>query len=396
MKGSSFFVGKVLIALCLVLVFAGPSVVYGAAAEPIKVGVVLSITGWGGFIGTPVKEAMTVIVDDFNKRGGVQGRQVELYFEDDKSIPTNAVIATTKLVRDMKVSVLTGPSITDSAMAMIPIVEREQRPFVLLGPAVNPFKKWVFNVTPNEFVNAGAVLEYAVRELGAKRIAVMHDVQNLGKMGMKAIEGDLPKYPGISIVITGEFEASDTSVIPQLTNIKAANPDVILLETSGGETAGVIAKNYRQLGMKTPVVTCPAVATREFLKVGGSAAEDGNWLLLTGKAMVADKLPSDDPWQRIYEPLKKLMKEKYGESKQLTLFHHSGHDAIQVVLEALKIARSDDPGAIRNALETLKFDGLLGPYACTSTDHRGVQIFNGVVSVVRNGEFVPYTKKGGK
>src|SRR5512139_179593 len=78
------------------------------AAEPIKIGVILSITGRGGFLGTPEKEAITAVVEEVNRKGGLFGRQIELYFEDDQSNPTNSAIAATKLIRDKKVCCLLG------------------------------------------------------------------------------------------------------------------------------------------------------------------------------------------------------------------------------------------------------------------------------------------------
>ena len=384
---------KVVLFLCVFCAltaagFGGPAV----AAEPVKVGVVLSITGWAGFIGTQMKEAMVAIIEDVNKKGGVRGRPVELYVEDDQSNPTSAVIATTKLVRDMKVSVLMGPSITDSGMAMIPIAEQEQVPFAVSGPVISPIKKWIFHVTPSDIVNSAAVLEYAVKGLGGKRIAVIHDTANFGMVGMKVFAADIGRYAGASIVIEEKFETSDTNVIPQLAKIKAANPDVLIIQTPGGQAA-VVAKNYKQLGMKTPVTGPPAVTTPEFLKLAGHIAEESNFTLLAGKITVAEKLPANDPWRKnLYEPFKKIMKEKYGDSKQITVFHSVAHDAIYIVMKALNAAGTDDRAAIRNALETTRYEGQMGPYACTPTDHRGITVFNGPAVVVRNGEFVPFGK----
>jgi branched-chain amino acid transport system substrate-binding protein len=386
---SSKAVLRIVLCFCLVCFMGASGMMKAAgAAEPIKVGVILSISGWAGFIGSPMKEAMVAIVEDTNKKGGIQGRPVELYIEDDKSNPTNAVIATTKLTRDIKVSVLMGPSITDSGMAMIPIAEQEQIPFAVSGPVISPLKKWVFHVTPSDLINSAAVIEYAVKGLGGKRIAVIHDTANFGMTGMKVFASEITKYPGSSIIIEEKFETSDTNVIPQLTKIKAANPDVLIVQSPGGQAA-IVAKNYKQLGMKTTVTGPPAITTPEFLKIAGNVAEESPWFLLTGKVMVAEKLPLTDPWRKnLYEPFKKIMQDKYG-NKPITVFQSVAHDAISIVLAALKAANSDDRAAIRNALETIKFEGQLGPYACSPTDHRGITVFNGPIVVVRNGDFVP-------
>jgi ABC-type branched-subunit amino acid transport system substrate-binding protein len=150
-------------------------------------------------------------------------------------------------------------------------------------------------------------------------------------------------------------------------------------------------KNYNQLGLKTLVTGPPAVATPEFLKIAGSIVEgNNNFVFLSGKIVVAEKLPLTDPWRKnLYEPFKKIMREKYG-PKPITVFHSVGRDAMEIVLKALSTAGSDDRAAIRNALETIKIEGQMGPYACSPTDHRGIIVQNGPGVVVKNGEYVPY------
>lgn len=392
MKCAKPFAHRLAIAVFLCLVFAIGVERPAIGAEPIKVGAVLSISGWAGFIGTPMKEAMTAIIEEAKKKGGIQGRPVELYIEDDKSNPTNAVIAMTKLCRDVKVSVVMGPATTDSGMAMIPIAEQQQVPFAVSGPVISPLKKWVFHVTPSDLVNSAAVLEYAVKDLGGRRMAVIHDTANFGMTGMKVFNSEISKYPGSSIVITEKFETTDTNVVPQLTKIKAANPDVLIVQAPGGQAA-IVAKNYKQLGMKMTVTGPPAVTTPEFLKIAGSVAEESPWILLGAKIMIAEKLPPGDPWRKnLYEPFKKLMREKYGETKPIMIFHSVGHDAARIVLEGLKAAGSDDRNAVRNALETIRYEGTMGPFACTPTDHRGITVYNGTPVVVRNGDYVLFGK----
>jgi branched-chain amino acid transport system substrate-binding protein len=380
---------KVTLAVCLFCapIALGPRGVQ--AAEPIRIGAVLSVTGWAGFMGTQQKEGMVAIVEDLNKKGGINGRQVEFLVEDDQSNPTNAVLGATKLVRDRKVSVLMGPSTTDAGMAMIPIAEQEQVPFAVSGPVISPLKKWVFHVTPSDIVNSAAVLEFAVKKLGGKRIAVIRDTANFGMTGMKVFRSEISKYPGSSIIIEEKFETTDTNVIPQLTKIKAANPDVLIIQSPGGQ-ASVVVKNFKQLGLKMSVTGPPAVATPEFLKIAGSLVDgDDDFIFLSGKIVVAEKLAPNDPWRKnLYEPFKKIMREKYG-PKPITVFTSVGHDAIQIVLKALAAAKSDDRAAIRNALETIKYEGQMGPYACSPTDHRGIIVQNGPGVMVKNGEWVP-------
>jgi branched-chain amino acid transport system substrate-binding protein len=380
----------VVLAVCLaffLFVFVGSP---ASAAEPIRIGVVGSVTGWAGFIGTPQKEALTALVDDVNRKGGIKGRQVQLFFEDDTSNPTNAVIAATKLVKDKKVVALLGPSTTDSGMAMMPAAEQEQVPYVCTGPVVSPFRKWVFFVGPGDVRGASLTLEYAAKTLGAKRIALLRDTSNFGLTGSKVINKELSGYPGVSIVIEEKFETSDTTMVPQLTKIKAATPDLLILYTTGSP-ASIIAKNYKQLGMTMKVFGSGGVGTPEFMKNAGTIAEESNWVVFSTKFAVADKLPPDSPFRRdVYDPFQKLLREKYGESKTVSIFHQASHDGLMAVLAALRLARTDDRAAIRDALEKVRIEGFFGPFACTSSDHQSAPRDPAILVTVKKGEFVPY------
>jgi branched-chain amino acid transport system substrate-binding protein len=353
---------------------------------------VVSITGWGGFIGTPEKEAMVAIAEEVNRKGGLLGRRLDLLVEDDQSNPTTAVIATTKLVRDAQVCMVLGPSITDSGMAMIPVLEKEEVPFAVSGPVITPLKRWVFNVTPNDIINSAQVLEYAVNGLGAKRIAVIHDTAKFGMTGWKVFQDEIKKYPGSSIVIEEQFSTTDTTVIPQLSKIKAIGPDVMIVQSPGAQAA-VVAKACKQLGMKVMVTGPPAVASPEFLKLVGPIAEEQGWVLLGDRIIVGDKLPANDPYRKnIYDPFKKLIKDKYGESKTLSVFHAVGRDGICIAIEALRAAGTDDRRAIRDALERVKVEAMMGNFAGAQDDHRGFSRSTAIPIVVKGNEYVPYGK----
>ena len=379
-----------LMCLCLVLCVVGGFLKPAQGTEPIKIGAVLSISGWGGFIGTPEKEAMVVVTEEVNRKGGVMGRPIELLVEDDQSNPTTAVIATTKLVRDEKVCMVVGPSITDSGMAMIPIVEKEEVPFPVSGPVITSYKKWVFNVTPNDIINSSQVLEYAVKGLGAKRIAVIHDTAKFGMTGWKVFQDETKKYPGVSIVIEEQFGTTDTTVVPQLSKIKAANPDIMIIQTPGAQAA-VVAKGCKQLGLKVQVTGPPAVTSPEFLKIAGPIAEENGWILIGDRILVGDKLPPDEPYRKnVYDPFKKLIRDKYGESRVLSVFHAVGHDGIRIAIAALQMAGSDDRAAIRNALEKVRYEGMLGNFAGSPDDHTGFQRSTAIPVIVKGNEYVPY------
>lgn len=363
------------------------------AAESIRIGTIFSITGWAGFIGTPQKEFFTAMIEDINSKGGIKGRPLELYYEDDKSVPTNAVIAVTKLIKDKKVLAIVGTSTSDSALAIVPTCEKEKIPFINSGPAKVPFKKWIFSCGPGDVRGAIHVIDYAVKDLGAKRIALLNSSDAYGMLGQNVIKSQIREYRGVSIVRHERFEITDTNMIPQLMKIKASDPDLIIVYTTGA-AAAVIAKNYKQLGMTDQVLGSNAITMPDFVKVAGDIAAESKWIFLSQPMMIAEKMSPDDPFRtKVYDPVKKMMQAKYGPSTQITLFHGSSYDAIAGIAEAIKIADKIDRDSIRDALEKVKVDGFLGTFAPTEKDHQAAPVDPMRPMVFKNGEWFPYMKK---
>ena len=350
------------------------------------------MTGMGGFLGTAEKMAITVAVDEVNHQGGLFGRQIELYFEDDQSNPTNATIATPKLIRDEKVCCIIGGSTVEACMAMIPICEGEGVPQVPMAPLSIPLKKWIFLVPLTDYFLSEKMVAFTVKELGARKVALFHDSGTYGLMGAQGVKDHARKY-GANIIIEEQCEFADTSMIPQLTRIKVAKPDVIIL-FAPAPTAAVIAKNTQQLAMKTRVVTGGGVPSKEFPKLAGKVIENGRWIPFGCMDLYAEQLPPDDPFRKnLYDPLFKAIKAKYGENTEWDGFFRNGIDNIRIVIEALKIAKTDDRAALRDALEKVKYNGFLGNFAYSPTDHQGTTGETFVPIIIKDGKYWSYKKK---
>jgi branched-chain amino acid transport system substrate-binding protein len=374
------------------LVTLGAAAKPAAAAEPIKIGAVFSVTGWAGPMGTPAKEAVEIATDEINKKGGVLGRNLEVYYEDDQSNPTNSAIAATKLIRDRNVCILLGSSLTVFTMPMVPVVEREQITLMAFGAGhelTSPIKKWVFRIPMTDYRVSPIMLKFATEVLEAKKLALLHSTDSSGTMGAKGVVDTVANY-GASVIITERFEPADTNMVPQLTRIKAANPDAIILYTSAAPAA-VIAKNYQQLGMKTPVVASHGVPSQEFLNIAGKIAEAAHWAIVSPKVFYAWSLPPDDPYRKnVFDPFVKTLKERFG--KEITGFHANGYDALYMVAQALTIAGTDDRAAVRDAMEKVKYKGLLASWNYTPTDHDGQNGEELYPLMVKDGKWYPYKK----
>src|SRR5882757_1732776 len=134
-------------------VSAGALAVSGPAGAQgtIKIGTVLSVTGPASFLGDPEDKTLKLYVDKINAAGGVAGKKIELVVYDDGGDANKARTFATRLVEDDKVVAMVGGSTTGTTMAMIPVFEEAQVPFISLGGAieiVDPVRKYVFK-TPH-------------------------------------------------------------------------------------------------------------------------------------------------------------------------------------------------------------------------------------------------------
>ncbi len=360
------------------------------AAEPIKIGAVLCKTGFAGFIGTPQSEAIEAVVNRVNHKGGILGRQVELIIEDDQSTPSNAPVAATKLIRDKNVCAVIGSTLSAQCMAMLPVFEREKVPNASLGAGpeiTNPIRKWVFRIPLTDFRMAPVMLDYTKKKFAAKKVALLHSVDASAVMAAEGFRQYAPKL-GMEFVAIESFDPKDTNMIPQLTKIKTAQPEVILLYTSGA-SAIVIAKNYRQLQMKEPVVASHGCVSLEFLKQAPDYIYP-TWTIFSPKGVVAEKLPADDSYRKnVYEPFVRDLKEKFGPDKKFDAWGGVAHDGIKLVLEALKLAGTDERSKLRDAMEKTQFNGFIADFKYSPTDHDGLAVINMVPVTIKEGAYWP-------
>src|SRR5476649_2000700 len=142
---------------CLSLLIAGAAAIAvamagsDASAQSIKIGSVVSATGPASFLGAPEDKTLHMYVDKINAEGGVAGRKIELVIYDDGGDASKARTFATRLIEDDKVIAMVGGSTTGTTMAMIPVFEEAQVPFISLGGAieiVDPVHKYVFK-TPH-------------------------------------------------------------------------------------------------------------------------------------------------------------------------------------------------------------------------------------------------------
>jgi branched-chain amino acid transport system substrate-binding protein len=360
--------------------------------EAIKIGAFFALSGPNAPIGTPTKLVAEMVVDQINKAGGINGRKIEMVMGDTESDPAKAATIAKKFIHTDKVAAIIGPTSTGEGMNVKKIVEEAGIPtFMTVGgdPVIMGGKfgayTYVFK-SPQRSSTAVEKLYGHLKEKKLTKVALLTASDPFGKDGAKWLEDLAPKY-GLTLVSMESFGPKDIDMTAQLTKVKNANPQAIVVWTIGPAGA-IVAKNKAQLGIKIPLFQCHGQPGPEYIQLAGKASE-GDAMPAT-KLMAAAQLPDKDPQKPVIQEFIKLYQDQYKYDKQFPLNTHSGYawDAIYIVTNAMKKAGTD-PKALRAAIEGTKgYVGVSGIYNITPEDHNGLGVDSMVMVQVKNGKFV--------
>lgn len=342
---------RVLSILIIVAVLAGLA---GPAAaqtkSPYVLGAVLSLSGPVAANGVPTKDGIQVAVEEINGAGGIDGHPIEVLFEDDQSKPDQAVILANKLITQNRALMLLGASFGSTTNAIATVAEKQKVP--QLTPTA--WTKEDLRALPYtfyfiaDFVSVvDRMLDLITRELKVKRIGILRLSREYGQIGSEAFHRLKGKY-GVEIVREERGNDPDTDFTPQLTNIRAAKPDV-LISWFANPAGAISIKNARQLGMTIPIIGPVSMATRPTITVGGPAAEG---------TIIQSFIAADDPLPR-QRHFVELYRAKRGKLPEV--FESMGYDLVRVAAAALRKVGADRPDAakLRDALETTQYEGTM-------------------------------------
>jgi len=363
------------------------------AAEPIKLGAFFALSGPTADVGTPTKLVAEMVVDQINKAGGINCRPIELIIADTGSDPAKAASIAKKFIFTDKVAAIIGPTSTAEGMNVKKIVEEASVPtFMTVGgdPVIMGGEKlgsfnYVFK-SPQRSSTAVKKLFGYLKDKKLTKVGLLTASDAFGKDGLVWLEKLAPDF-GISFVAKESFGPSDTDMTAQLTKIKNADPQALVVWTIGPAGA-IVAKNKAQLGIKVPLSQCHGQPDPKYIELAGKASE-GDRMPAT-KLMAAAQLPDSDPQKKVIQEFIRLYKDVYHYDNQFPINTHSGYawDAIYIVTNAMKKAGTD-PKALRNAIEqTQGYVGVSGIYNLTPEDHNGLGVDSMVMVQVKDGKFV--------
>ncbi|GLR62617.1 ABC transporter substrate-binding protein [Marinospirillum insulare] len=355
------------------------------AAEPIKIGSFLSVTGPASFLGDPELKTLELYVERINAVGGVIGRPLELVHYDDAGDASAARNFASRLVRSDRVDIIVGGSTTGATMAAVPLIEQARMPFISLAGAVvitDPVKKWVFKTPQSDRAAAERVLQ-DMKSHGITKIGLISGTGGFGRSGREQTLALVGKM-GMEIVADVTYSPSDTDMTAQLTRIRNTPGVEAVFNFGFGQSPAIVTRNYAQLGIDLPFYQSHGVASDRFLDLLGDAGE--GLRLPASPLLVPDSLPNSDPQKAVVTSYKKLYEERW--NMQVSTFGGYAHDGLMLAVEAIEKAGSTDREAVRKALESIQgYVGVTGVFNMSSTDHNGLSADSFRILEVKNGKW---------
>jgi branched-chain amino acid transport system substrate-binding protein len=354
MKTRSFLMILIFM-LLLAIVFSNPAT--STAAGPIKIGAIYNLTGGMASLDVPAANGAKLAVKEINAAGGVLGRDLELVMYDGKTDAATIGNAATQLVESDKAVIMIGFTDSDMTLAAAPIAAKAGIVFLTSG-ATSPrlpeqVPEYLYMACFGDNVQAAAGAEYAFNTLKAGTSYLLIDKGMEYTLGLGKYFKERFTELGGKIVLEDTYQTGDKDYSAQITKLKRLGtlPDILYI-AAGPDEVGVIVKQFRDAGIEKPIFGGDGDDTPLLVQIAGKGAD--NTYFSTHSLM--------DP-QLGTDAVKMFIAAYQAEYKNPpeNAFAGLGYDTVKLLADAIKRAGSDDPKAIREALQqTTNLAGVTG------------------------------------
>ena len=322
-----------------------------AGSDKVRIGVFMSITGSAASFGVSSVNGIKMATDEINAAGGINGKQVELLVQDDRSDAPEAATIVTKFVTQDQVHAVIGEVASSRSIAAAPIAQNAKIPMLTpssTNPDVTKKGDFIFRSCFIDPYQGAAIAQFAAKTLGAKTAAIMIDRKNDYSTGLeKPITETFVKFGG-KMVATTSYQEGDQDFNAQLTSLKGANPEVIFVPGYYNDV-GLIAKQARDKGITVPLIGGDGWDSEQLYKIGGTAL---NGSYFSNHYSPFDTEPKVQKFVNDY-------KSRYHSTPDALAA--TAYDAANIMFDAIKRAKSLSGPDIRDALAaTNAFPGVTG------------------------------------
>jgi branched-chain amino acid transport system substrate-binding protein len=345
-----------------------------APSNEILIGHFASLTGDTANFGNSAEKGVRLALAEINAAGGVAGKQVRVITADTASKQEETQSMVTKLITQDNVIAVIGEVASSLSLVAADVAMRNHTPMVSpasTNPKVTQKGKYIFRICFIDPFQGEVMAKFAREKLKAKTAAILRDAQQQYSVGLadffkKAFEGS-----GGKVIVDTSYVTKDVDFKGQLTDIKGKNPDVIFVPGYYNEV-GLIARQARSLGLKQPLLGGDGWESEDLAKIAGKAI-DGSYY---SNHFAPD---TKDPHAQHFL---KSFKQKYGSAPDAMAA--LGYDALYVIVDSLKRAKSVTREDLRDAIEQTKgYNGITGKISINE-EHNAVK--SAVVLRMENGE----------
>lgn len=318
----------------------------GKEAPTLKIGIAGPMTGDQSKMGMDFRNGVQLAVEEWNAKGGVLGKPVQMLVEDDQRDPKQAVSVANKLVQSGVVGVI--GHFNSSCSIPASRVYAEARIPMITPASTNPQLTdqglpMVFRVCGRDDQQGKVSADFAVEKLKTRRIAVLHDKTTYGQ----GLADEFKRALGgrAEVVYYGGIIQGDKDFRAVLTSMKAKKPDLYFF---GGiyPDAGLLAKQAKELGLTAPMLSGDGTIDAKFLEIAGPAAE-GTYLTFSPDP---EKIPTAKAFLEAYH-------QRFGPHGPYSIY---AYDATHVLLSAVREAGTTDGQKVSETIRARTHQGALG------------------------------------
>jgi branched-chain amino acid transport system substrate-binding protein len=345
--------------------------------ETLKIGVAGPMTGPEAKMGTDFRNAATLAVEEWNAKGGVLGKKIELAVGDDQSDPKQAVSVANKLVNEGVVAVV-GHFNSSCSIPASDVYSRAALPMITPG-STNPQltergHRSVFRVCGRDDQQGLVGAAFVTRKLNLKKVAVLHDKTTYGQ----GLAEEFRKNLGSAVQTTyfGGITKGDKDFKTVLTSVRQGGPELIFF---GGiyPEGGLLVKQAREINLSVPFMSGDGCIDPKFIEIAGAAAAEGTYLTFGPDP---NNIPAAKDFLAKY-------KARFGEPGPYSIY---AYDAVTVLLHAVVAAGTAKGDAVIGKLHSMEFPVSLG--ILRFTEKGDVSSAPYIVWVTRSGKFEEYWK----
>jgi branched-chain amino acid transport system substrate-binding protein len=323
------------------------------AAQSIRVGAVLPVTGVFAAFGTPYAEAIKMAIEEANSGGGINGRQIEFTVEDSQASNTVAINALNRVLQSNPIAIF-GPALGTQTLAMMPITEREKIPLIA-GPSTRRVTQqganYFFRNASHDAIDKENWTRFLVDGLGKKKIGILHTANEWGYSGRDNTATFLEKLYGLKPASIASYQSTDKDMTAQILQMTRDGVDAIVVQGHPVDET-ILIKQMRQLGVLVPTIGSASLCIAYLRDLVSTAEVSGRY------CEAPDVMPSMSDRPRVKAFVQAYKKRTGFPPDIYTMFYYDGAGMLIAVMKKYGVDREK----IRQGFREMTYDGGVGSF----------------------------------